>query len=124
MVTSVAPLYEKYPESVQIRGDSFITKEEGIYVIKLHIHSNIKPLVTIYALEIPGVSVRINPSNASIEKIISGHAKLTSEGLTMTPGTDLWLIVRISSELNVGNLVEVKVYTDSGLLYKGMLSFK
>jgi len=125
-ITSViTPLFEKYPEEFQIKGDSYISKAGDSYIIKLHVFSNIKPLVVVYAIELGGIYIRLNADNTEIENVFKGSISIDNEGLKLTPGTDALIRINMTSvELNLGNFVEIKAYTETGYVYKGMLTFR
>jgi len=122
--TIFIPIQEKSLETL-IKGDSYITKSNESYEIYLHLYSNIKPRLTIYALELSNLFVKLNSGdNIDIIRVNSGNIILSSKGLILSPGTDVWLKVRVAKDLNIGNIVEVKIYSEAGYVYKGMLTFK
>jgi len=124
IITAITPLFEKYPETLLIKGDSYITKEDGNYILMLHMFSNIKPIVIVYAIEVGGTYIRISTENTEILTVNSGHAELTNKGLSLRPGTDVWISIRVQSSFSLGNYVEVKAYTETGYVYRGMLPFR
>ncbi|MCD6428908.1 MAG: hypothetical protein J7L12_04780, partial [Desulfurococcales archaeon] len=108
LISVVTPIYEKGAETLMIKGDSYITKNGNTYVARVHLYSNIKPALTIYAVEIGSIYIRLNVSSANIVAYNGGSAELTNKGLTLTPGTDVWIELQVSDNLNIGNFIEIK----------------
>jgi len=124
LVSVVSPVYEKGAETLMIKGDSYITKNDSIYIAKIHFYSNIKPALVVYAIKIGANTIKLNKENANISELTQGTAKLTSDGLELSPGTDVWVEIKVPGNLNIGNYIEVKAYTETGYVYRGLLVFK
>jgi len=124
IITIVTPMQEKSLETLMIKGDSYITKNENSYVLYLHLYSNIKPRLILYALEIASKHIELTTDNVKIITCESGKAEITSDGLILTPGTDVWIEVTINDSLNIGNYVNIKICSKAGYIYQGILTFK
>ena len=124
ILSTITPIQEKSLETLMIKGDSYITKSENSYVLHLHLYSNIKPRLTLYALEIASKHIELTADNVKIITCESGKAEITNDGLILIPGTDVWIEVVINNNLNIGNYVGIKVYSKAGYVYQGMLTFK
>ncbi len=124
LISVVSPLYEKGAETLMIKGDSYITKNDSTYIAKIHLYSNIKPALVIYAIEIGSKYIKLSDENVNISSLTQGSAELTDKGLILNPGTDVWIEVQISENLSIGNYVEVKAYTEIGYVYRGVLIYK
>ena len=124
LISVVTPIYEKGAETLVIKGDSYITRNDSTYIAKMHLYSNIKPALVIYAIEVGSKFIKLNNKNANISSLTQGSAELTDKGLILSPGTDVWIEVQIPENLSIGNYVEVKAYTEIGYVYRGILIFK
>ena len=124
IITIVTPMQEKSLETLMIKGDSYITKNENSYVLYLHLYSNIKPRLTLYALEIASKHIELTADNVKIITCESGKAEITSNGLVLIPGTDVWVEVIIDNNLNIGNYVNIKIYSKVGYVYQGVLTLR
>jgi len=124
ILSTITPIQEKSLETLMIKGDSYITKNENSYVLHLHLYSNIKPRLILYALEIASKHIELTTDNVKIITCESGKAEITSDGLILTPGTDVWIEVTINDSLNIGNYVNIKICSKAGYIYQGILTFK
>lgn len=118
IIMSIMPIQEKNLETLMIKGDSYITKSENSYVLHLHLYSNIKPELTLYALEIGSKRVKLSNDNVKIIACDRGKAEITSDGLVLIPGTDVWIEITISNNLNIGNYIDIKMYSKAGYVYQ------
>ena len=105
LISVVTPIYEKGAETLMIKGDSYITKNDNNFVAKIHLYSNIKPALVIYAIEVGSIYIKLNTSSASVLSYGGGDPKLTDSGLIMSPGTDVWLELHIYEQLDIGNYI-------------------
>ena len=124
LISVVTPIYEKGAETLMIKGDSYITKNVSTYIAKIHLYSNIKPALVIYAIEVGSKFIKLNNKTANISSLTQGSAELTDKGLILSPGTDVWIEIQVSENLSIGNYVEVKAYTEIGYVYRGVLIYK
>jgi len=124
IISSIMPIQEKSLETLMIKGDSYISRDGNTYTLHLHLYSNIKPALTLYALEVASKYVKLSSNNVKVVLCSSGKAEITDKGLTLIPGTDVWIEVSINEELNVGNYVNVKLYSETGYVYVGVVTFK
>ncbi len=124
ILSTITPIQEKSLETLMIKGDSYITKSEGGYILHLHLYSNIKPKLILYALEIASKYIELTNDNVKIISCESGKAEITNDGLILIPGTDVRIEVLISNNLNIGSYVNIKMYSKAGYVYQGTLTFK
>jgi len=124
IITIVTPVQEKSLETLMIKGDSYITKSEDKYILYLHLYSNIKPRLILYALEVASKHIEFADNNVEIILCNSGRVEISDEGIILIPGSDVWIKVVLNDNLNIGNYVNVKVFSKAGYVYQGILSFK
>ena len=124
VISVVAPVYEKGAETLMIKGDSYITKNNSSYIAKIHMYSDIKPALVVYAVKIGPKYIKLNTSSATIISYSGGKAELTNKGLVLSPGADVWVELQLAGDLSIGNFIEIKAYTEIGYVYNSVLVFK
>jgi len=116
--TNVAERFFVYPDSVLV--------VDGGVRAELHIVSDIKPSVEVIKVVLEGSQG--TPSSVNI--IRGGPVSLTSGGFIVPAGTEAWVTVAFPGlspgdvTPMLGSKVEVLIYTNTGYVYKGMLTVR
>ncbi len=107
-------------EVVEVLGDSYYSYTTS--TLYLHLYTNYKPYAVIYRIEL--FNRILNLSEAKIVKIENGRAEIRDGKLVLWAGTRAWIAIPISSYIPSITYLEVKVYTEQGYVYRGIVTVK